>query len=94
MPRPPPMFREQDSWDAWAAGRYLIGTVVVVVFGALPLFRGEWFGIVPVLGGAIYLVRTRQRHVRRRREVASWGRAGRQRQRSLEGETRDRSRVS
>jgi hypothetical protein len=65
------MFSELDTWAAWAAGRYLIGTVVAVVFGAFPLFRGQWLGVIPMAVGGVFLIRTRRRHLQRNREVAT-----------------------
>jgi hypothetical protein len=65
------MFQEKESWAAWAAGRYLIGTIVAVVFGIFPLLREEWFGLIPMVVGGVFLIRTRQRHFGHKREVAT-----------------------
>jgi len=38
----------QEIWDAWVAGRYMVGSVLILVLGIAPLVKGYVFGLVPL----------------------------------------------
>ena len=51
----------QDIWEAWAAGRYLIGAVLTLVLGLGPLVEGYWLGLVPLMLGVVLMLTTYRR---------------------------------